>query len=208
MFGFDYPLNLAQVWDDVAFGCMTAAVQCTTAMLGLGPTAWSPAGPVRTAQPFSPRTDVSRRTSPQPGASWYRAPDSSPFEVTSIAMAWASPFAAPWMAMAPLQPMLGIMQPFQAWTGMLGWPLAAAFAMPANGAGWPMPVWPWKHFAAALAPASSAPASATPFAAYRSDSGHAVAQITFPNKVVAAVAVPSGAAPLLDQFFAWPLMMR
>jgi hypothetical protein len=61
---------------------------------------------------------------------------------------------------------------------------------------------------AALAPSMPAPVSTAPFAAYRSASGHAVAQITFPNEVVAAFALPSSATSLLDTVFAWPRMIH
>ncbi|MCL4767824.1 MAG: hypothetical protein KJZ80_16475 [Hyphomicrobiaceae bacterium] len=206
MFGLDYQMDLARAWGDAAFGCMTAAAQVSTALFGMSATA----RPAHPAQPFSRRVQVSRGGSPQSGASWYRAPQSNPFDVTMIGMAWPFPLTTP-----SIQPVPAMLQALQFWTSLFGLPMTATSAMPAGWPGWPypvswpMPVLPWTigMDAAALMGTRSSPASHAPFATYRSDSGHAVAQITFPNSIVAAVAVPSAAAPLLDHLFAWPLML-
>ena len=210
MFGFDDQMNLVRAWGDIALSCMTTAAQISTAMLGQSETVAPSAKPAPAAhRPSCPRSDISTGKPEATGRSWYRAPDSNPFDATWFGMTWPFPITMPALASAVPQPL----QSFQDWAKLLQFPAwPTVFGMPANlltlpsPTNWPMQTLPWMAgmSCAALAPGIPAPASTAPFAAYRSASGHAVAQITFPNEVVAAVALPSSAASLLDTVFTWP----
>ena len=215
MFGFDDHLDLAKAWGDLAVDCMTAAAQASMAMLApfaQNRSVFSP--PLRTAESQSSVTRVNGWSSgaiePRP-KSWYREPARSPFEPW-LGLAWATSPANPTAAFAPQQGMLSLLKPFQAW--MLSLDSAPTIpAMPITWTGWPssasLPVTtlPWMIglvFAMVTpSPGRSRTGEGTQFAAYRSDSGHAVAQITFPNDVVAAVAVPPSGVSLYEAFFPW-----
>lgn len=216
MFSFDDHLSLAKAWGDLAVGCMTAATQASTAMLApfaQSRSVFSPPSPKPESQPFSTRVKGWSSASTEPRrTSWYREPTRSPYEPW-LGLTWAMPPATPTAALGPPQAMLGMLQPFQAWTRLLEAASPAVSAMPARWMGWPttaslpLTAVPWMigmGFAmVAPVPSRTSTGGGAQFAAYRSDSGHAVAQITFPNDVVAAVAVPSGADTLLGTFFPW-----
>lgn len=216
MFSFDDQMDLVRAWGDIALGCMTTAAQISTAMLGQCGTVFAPTNSVQATQPTSStRVEVSPSGPRARCGSWYRTPERSPFEPTWFSMAWPLPYAASPLAVAGLQPINAPLQ-LDAWAKLLRLPgMPVAFAMPANPLNWSSPAnWssmaalPWMAGmnCASLVPSVPAPASSPPFAAYRSASGHAVAQVTFPNEVVAAVALPSSATSLLDTVFAWPRM--
>ncbi len=224
MFGFDDQLHLAKAWGDAVLAYMTAASQITTSMLGPLQQGSSVFSPART----DPEPSVTRvqgwsgRSAPPTGTSWYRPPEHSPFEPSWLSLAWVTPLASP-MAMTP-QAMLGPLQPLEAWSRLLqaSTPSMAiglpATRLPLNPMSWLSPVsWPITSLPIAFgmasamlgsAPGHAPPAEAPQFAAYRSDSGHAVAQITFPNNLVAAVAVPENATSLFDAFFPWQRMVH
>lgn len=207
MFGFDEQMDLLRAWGDMALGCMAAAAQMSTAMLTQSGAPLFPAKPSRAPQqPPCARADDSPINSRPSSCSWYKAPESRPFDAAWLGLTWPFPMAAPSLAFAAPHPL-------QAWANLFQLTgLPTALTIPISPLNWSNPaVWPTAHLPwmgmnwAALAPSVPAPAStAPPFASYRSASGHAVAQITFPNEVVAAVALPSSAASLLDTFFAWP----
>lgn len=211
MFGFDEQMDLLRAWSDTALGCMAAAAQMSTAILARSGAPSSLAEPSRAPQrPPCARADVSPAGSRPSSCSWYKEPESRPFDVAWLGLTWPFPIAARSFALAAPQPL-------QAWANLYqltGLPTASAIpTTPLNWlspANWSTATLPWMGLScAALAPSVPAPAGAAPpFAAYRSASGHAVAQITFPNEVVAAVALPSSAASLLDTFFAWPRVLH
>lgn len=214
MFSFDDQMDLVRAWGDIALGCMTAAAQISTAVLGQCGTVFAPA---KATQAASPRAEDSPSSSRARCGSWYRTPERSPFEPAWFGMAWPFPHAASPLAFAASQPINAAL-PLHAWAKLLQFPaMPPAFTMPANPPNWWSPA-SWSSMAAlpwmvgmncaTLAPSMPAPVSTAPFAAYRSASGHAVAQITFPNEVVAAVALPSSATSLLDTVFAWPRMIH
>jgi hypothetical protein len=101
--------------------------------------------------------------------------------------------------------MFGFAAPWQAWAALLNSPF---FLQPSHAAGvfaavQPHAVTPWWPVVPAAAASQMAAANTPPsFTAYRSDSGHAVTQITFPNDVVAAIAIPAQTTGF-DPFFAW-----
>lgn len=202
MFGFDDQMLLLRAWNDMALSSMNAAAQVSTAMLGC-----------MAAPPLakrSPARSASLGQSGSTGRSWYRAPDRS-FEAAWFGMTWPFQFATPMAAPFPFA-----LQPFRYWTQFLQLPSTTA-AMPFNWLNlpsppaWPAPPPPWTANIGStpLAPMPlAAPANSTPFATYRSESGHAVAQVTFPNQVIAAVALPATAVPLLDTVLAWSRMFH
>lgn len=215
MFGLDDHLDLAKAWGDLAVDCMTAAAQASMAILApfaQSRSVFSP--PARIAESQSSFTHVNGwagdSTEPRP-TSWYRAPARSPFEPW-LGLTWAMPPATPTAAFPPQQAVLDMLQPFQAWMKLLE-SAAPAPAMPVTWTGWPMTAslpataLPWMIgigiAMVAPAPGRRPTGDGAQFAAYRSDSGHAVAQITFPNDVVAAFAVPASTAGLFDAFFPW-----
>lgn len=221
MLGLDDHLDLAKAWGDLAAGwavdwaadCMMAAGQASTAVLApfaQSRSVFSPA-PCTAASPSSDtRVNGWYGTSAEPGpTSWYREPTRSPFEPWP-GLAWSMPPAT--AAFAPPQAMLDMLQTFQAWTRLLA-PTPPGIPTPINWMGWPSPAslpiaaLPWMigmgFTMAASVPARAPTGGPGQFATYRSDSGHAVAQITFPNDVVAAIAVPTSTVGLFDAFFPW-----
>ena len=197
MLGLDYQMSLMRAWSDTAIACMNA---CASAYAGVMDQA---VGVSRTA----PRT-----------RSWYRAPDERPFAISPFGMpsafpiamdpAWFAPagFAMPpWnAAMLASQAML---QPWQAWSSLIRSPF---FAPLPNLSAWPAVAGKqpenWWSAMADMAPQPVTHPHAPFFAAYRSDSGHAVTQITFPNQMVAAVALPAQQA--FDPLSQWALTPR
>ncbi len=220
MFAYDDQIELAKTWGDMALSCMSAVAQCTTTMLA----PWQQSGtstPSKADAVPSPRP--AQWSEPPTTFPWQRAPEQCPFEPSWLGLSWVLPLAIPGFTPSP-QPALGPLTSIQAWTKlleasspMMALGLPACFS-PAGltgllrPLGWPMPASPFSVglTSAALGPAPVRPASLEPpqFAAYRSDSGHAVAQITFPNNVVAALAVPESAASMIDTFFPWQRMLH
>lgn len=217
MFSLDDHLDLAKAWGDLTVDCMTAATQASMAMLTpftQSRSVFSPRAHSVEPQPSPTRVKgwSGGATEPQP-KSWYREPTRSPFEPW-LGFTWAMPPATPTTDFGPQQAMLGLLQPFQAWSRLLETTSPAIPSAPAawmgwpSTASWPMPSLPWMIGMgfAMVTPAAGRPTTGAgaQFATYRSDSGHAVAQITFPNDVVAAVAVPPSTASLFEAFFPWP----
>lgn len=129
---------------------------------------------------------------PEP-TSWYRHPDSRP----------ASPPAAAWFGW-PQPANTAFPNPFEFWMrawppqgNLFAWPMAAAMM----GAGWPRDVaYPAAaaNLAAMDAVSAATDAANKVFSTYRSEGGHATAQVLFrTDKAFAAFLIPAGA-----EFFA------
>jgi hypothetical protein len=145
---------------------------------------------------FSKPTSLFAATEPrdEPGRSWYRAPTPNPFDWSSWMMpaapqpswpAWmtpqshqpmmfgALPFAEqPWSALASFASTMAALQSYQrAWT-----PPSSAPAINSDlvSNAWQAMMWPLAQFNQMATAASPA---ANPYSSYRSDGGHAVAQI-------------------------------
>lgn len=187
MLGLDLQIAFAKAWGDAVVGCMTACASASTALVNQASAVAAP----DSAPPPSRTGNDSIRATSAGGRSWYRPPAPNPFDMSWFGLPMASP-AAFGMPMAPfaLNPLFGTFQPWQAWTALMMMPAPA----PAWWAGWTTTPTP---------PPPRPPTPPATFATYRSESGHAVAQFTFPNEVVATVAVPPQAMAL-DTFFAWP----
>lgn len=215
MFCFDDSVHLAKAWGDMALAYMAAMSQIMLSPLQ-GSSVFSP----EERDPELPATRVQGWSATRSDeTSWYRAPERSPFEPSWLGLAWVMPLELP-IAMRP-RAMLGPFAPLEAWSKLLqastpsmalGLPASLQNLHPMSWltlGGLPIGAMPFAlGMAAAVVgstPGRSAPTAAAPqFATYRSESGHAVAQITFPNNLVAAVAVPENAASsLLDAFFPW-----
>ncbi len=128
----------------------------------------------------------------EPGRSWYRSPTPNPFDWTS----WGVPAAAqPWGWPMPISqpigaPVFGVL-PFgqQPWSALASYASTMAALQSCHNAwaplntpssnsdvisnAWQAMMWPLTQFNA-IAAATTAP---NPYSSYRSDSGHAVAQI-------------------------------
>lgn len=108
---------------------------------------------------------------PAPGRSWYKPPQANPFDWRSWLPSGATGFtpmawALPWPATTPWAPAFGWGPTQTAW---MGYPTSVARQeLPALA--WQMMLWP-------LNQANTLAAAAPPYAAYRSDGGHATAQI-------------------------------
>ncbi len=224
MFYFNDQLELAKTWGDMVLSSMSAVTQCTTMMFA----PWQQGGTVfSSVKPNEPSSSSGQAlvgwSDMLAPSAWHRAPERSPFEPSWLGLAWVAPFAVPGLAPAP-QSAIGPLGPMQAWTKVLeasapmmalGLPAQFLAASPASLLrllGWPIVSSPFAIGAAVsiFSPAPPRPDPLDPpqFAAYRSDSGHAVAQITFPNKVVAAVAVPESAAAMIDAIFPWHRLLH
>ncbi|HEX7076171.1 MAG TPA: hypothetical protein VF226_19210 [Hyphomicrobiaceae bacterium] len=224
MFNLDDQLEWAKIWGDMVLSCMSVATQCTTTMLAPWQQIDALFSSAKPGEPSSsPGQALASWSNMLAPSAWHRPPERSPFEPSWLGLAWVLPLAVPGLALAP-QSAIGPLAPMQAWTKLLeaSAPMAAlglpTHLLPAGPAsflrslGWPMAGSPFAIGAAVsiFGPAPARPASveAPQFAAYRSDSGHAVAQITFPNKVVAAVAVPESAASMIDAIFPWQRLLH
>jgi hypothetical protein len=217
MFGIDWQMGLAKAWTDAALGCMTASTAASLDMASQTLSLWSRACE-SVVSPDSPATSKTPATTKTAVAaprehSWYRPPSQSPFDFGAAAPAGAFPFplasgwpfmpapmnflAWPGLAAPPtlLQPWAALMAAF----GIFAFPPRQAFDWRAFGFGLPVSPWFWSGlpFGDPL-PGREQPA---PFAVYRSNGGHAVAQVTFPNQVIAAVAFPPAAAALAAGLF-------
>ena len=211
MLDTEFPMGLAKAWTDAALGCMAASTSAALDMANQTLSLWSrSSGDVASAAPSATtRTSVSA----PPSRSWYRAPSQSPFE---FGPAWPAgnlpiPFASGWPFMAPPMGLFmtlpgtpALPRLLQSWAGMMA--AAGIFLSPQRqGLDWRafgLPALPWLRCGLPFPDASrDQPA---PFSVYRSNGGHAVAQITFPNQVIAAVAFPPAAAMLMASLFRWP----
>ena len=193
MLGLDFQPGLARAWSDAFFGCMAACASASAAAINQAADTAS-ADNSTTSNPSSERSAGSSAD----GRSWYRPPVAQPFDIswfnlpTAFPMAWTQPMVMPFDSAA----MWSAFQPWQAWATLLRSPFMTYPVLAAA------PAW-WTAFAAPPAPPTRPRTPQAAFATYRSESGHAVAQITFPNDVVAAFAVPPQAMAL-DTFFTWP----
>lgn len=209
MLRFDDYLGVAKSWSDVTLQWLEASAHLFTSMLR----SFEQSGTVFSPTPgHAPEAN----TGQTPPASWYKQPPRSPFEPDWLGLGWVLPLDTP-----TLMPRgaYGPFNPVEAWTKAmeLAVPsmtvgLPALATSPLRPANWPAAGMPWMIglgvAMVAPAPAAAAPCENAQFSAYRSESGHAVAQITFPNQVVAAVAVPENAISMLDAFFRWPRMVH
>ena len=193
MLGLDFQLGLARAWSDAVFGCMAACASASAAVINQAADTAS-----SDSSPTSNRPSERSSGSSADGRSWYRPPVAHPFDIswfslpTAFPMTWTQPTAMPFDNAA----MWSAFQPWQAWATLLRSPF---MTYPVQAAA---PAW-WTAFAAPPAPPARPRTPQAAFATYRSESGHAVAQVTFPNDVVAAFAVPPQAMAL-DTFFTWP----
>ncbi len=217
MFSFDAQITLMRAWSDMALGCMTAAAQISQTVVEQSVSALAAAS---TGKPTSAKPEASG-LSWSSGQSWYRAPNANPFEFCWPGMAMPFPFAPPMLAMTP-QTVIRALDAFQTWSRQMQPAAAFPAPLPASWMGWPVtpygfaPSAPWMSWmspsmfgmpSAPVAP-SPQPAGTATFATYRSSSGHAVAQIKFPNDIVATVAMPPSTASLLDALLPWPRMLH
>lgn len=197
MFGLDDQLRLLGTWNEIALDCITAATQISTAMLGL-------------SVPAPSSTNENRCGSPELGArpvtisrqrSWYREPERNPLEASWLGTSW--PFPMPFSVPVYTPPQYSL----QPWSDFLRWGPANHSGLFSQPTSWfAAGAFAWMPFASQTQQPDH---SAGPrFSAYRSDSGHAVAQLTFPNQVVAAVAVPATTVPALDTFMAWSRLFQ
>lgn len=211
MLRFDDYLGVAKFWSDLSLRWMEASAQIFTSMLRSleqSGTAFSPASNSQAQEANTGNQTLA--------TSWYKPPARSPFEPNWLGLGWVMPLDP--SKLTPKE-VLGPFNPIEAWTRAMelvvpsmtvGLPVPAITQLrPAN---WPAASMPWMIglgvAMVAPAPAAAAPAEKPQFSAYRSESGHAVAQITFPNQVIAAVAVPETAMSILDEFFRWPSMIH
>jgi hypothetical protein len=213
MFSMDLQMGLAKAWTDTVLGCMTASTSTALDMTNQALSLWSQSA--ENVVPPAPPAATRAAATPQRGRSWYRAPSQSPFEFGS---AWPAgilplPFASGWPKMLPPMSLFawpgpaGLPSLLQSWTtmmaaGMSAFPLGQSFDWRAFGLPGLPRFWGGLPFLEAL-PARE---QSAPFSVYRSNGGHAVAQVTFPNQVIAAVAFPPAAAMLVAGLF--PLALR
>jgi hypothetical protein len=209
MFNPDLSMGLAKAWTDAALGYMTASTSAALDMANQTLSFWSqsPENVVLPASSATTKPAVSAARS----RSWYRAPSQSPFDFGSAGPAGnlPIPFTSGWPVMGPSislfswpgAPTLPCL--LQSWATMA----AAAgmlFSPPRLALDWRTFGLPWFWNSLPLPGSSPAREQPTPFSVYRSDGGHAVAQVTFPNQVIAAVAFPPAAAMLAAALFRWP----
>jgi hypothetical protein len=212
MFDLELPMGLAKAWTDAALGCMAASTSAAVDMANQTLSVWS-RSPDNVGS-LAPAATTKTTVSAPPTRSWYRAPSQSPFEFGS---AWPAgnlpiPFLSGWPLMVP--PMGRLM-----WLGSPTWPsLLQSWGTMVAAAGMflspPRPAFDWRAFGLpgsawfwnglSLTDPSPARDQPAPFSVYRSNGGHAVAQVTFPNQVIAAVAFPPAAAMLTAGLFRWP----
>lgn len=171
MFGYDQQLQFAAAVAKSYTDAADKAMQASTAF-------WSPS------------------KSPEPGRSWYRPPATpNPFDWSTWAMpsvtaqspwqAWGTMFspmamtgansAMPWSAIAAFASTMAAMQPAQTYWASFGSAARPVGKMPVFP--WQPMGWPLEHIGA-MAAAMTAPVD---FANYRSNGGHATAQITLAN---------------------------
>jgi hypothetical protein len=218
MFSLDMQMGLAKAWTDTVVGCMTASTSTALDMTNQALSLWSQSA--ENVVPPAPPAATRAAVTPQRGRSWYRAPSQSPFEFGSawpagilpFPFASAFPFASGWPMMPPMGLFTwpgapGLPSLLQSWTtmmaaGMSAFPLGQSFDWRAFGLPGLSRFWGGLPFLDALPSREQS----APFSVYRSNGGHAVAQITFPNQVIAAVAFPPAAAMLAAGLF--PLALR
>jgi len=197
MLGLDVGLGVARAWSDVVFGSCTAMAALPADTMSAALRFWSGDSANASMSPSNERRDALRYRPAAEGRSWYRAPSQRPMQLSLFGLSfpvqpvWSTPGVWP----VATWPMPVPTNPWQSWMALMSTPMLAGLGSPAA---WGMPNW-----AGMFAPASALDPStaALPFSTYRSDGGHAVAQITFPNDVVAAVAVP--AQPNVFDPFGW-----
>lgn len=185
--------RFAKNCSDAAFGYANAA---TAAYANWASQAFEMmAGAVRSQEP------------PAPPRSWYREPPPAP--QAGVSAAPIAGFPAPWMPFAwpglpTSAPPAAAMNPFTAWLDMVsfrGSPAAWPMAFMMVAAGVPRNVaWPTAEAnAAAIEAADIARRSWDTFSTYRTDGGHATAQITWGSEPQNEPAAPPAAAMAL-----WP----
>lgn len=205
MLGFEIQMGLARAWSETVLRCAAAAATMAAETLAGSARPDTPAPPGPLAPEDRPINWLFLGSA-EPPRSWYRPPPSSGPWGAWLGMIGAFPFAwgLPGSAVPGMASVGTGFQPFdmahalRAWMDlyaspsvrMMWWPLLAGQSV------FPAPWW-WSGQGSAPAATGS-----LPFTAYRSHGGHAVAQIAFPNDVVASIAVP---APALGAFFRWPL---
>ena len=212
MFDLDLTMGLTKAWTDAALGCMSASTSAALDMADQTLSLWSRTSEnvVSQAAPAPPK----RAASQPPARSWYRAPSHSPFDFGSASPAATLPvpFLSGWPVMVP--PMGLFTWPGSATGPTLLQPWIAMMAAAGLILFAPRPALDWRTFGLPGAPwfwnglgwpdAPRAQEQPAPFSVYRSNGGHAVAQVTFPNQVIAAVAFPPVTAMLTANLFRWP----
>jgi hypothetical protein len=181
MLDMDAHARLMKVWTGAALDCAWTAIGVATTMAESATQLWAAALQSPAARPLPahrPQHGVSN------ARSWYRSPLRSPFED-------ALAFTATWPVVTAWQDMLG---PSRGWWTFrpfgLGpaavcspWGAAAASAWSATPWVWPAPLDPWRQIALLWQPAGFLPLlpASNPYSVYRTDGGHASAQITLPR---------------------------
>lgn len=215
----DTSMNFAQAWTDAAFGMLSAFTAANADAMSRSLSACSRSA--ESSRPTSPFAASAPARSTGTGRSWYRAPRANLFGYPMTGQFFPTQFFPTSMLnMFPAFPALGFMSPMlpSAFGGMTGGPFADAMqaiqfwngavafsrlAMPMALAADPIDYLaavrqimrsPWAGASIPSPVPKTEPISMAPFSTYRSESGHAVTQIRFPNDVVATVAVPSSAA--------------
>lgn len=166
MYGYDQQLQMASTLAKTFTDMTSSALQASTAF-------WTGA------------------KAPDPARSWYRPPAANPFDLnawgtgaTSTMAPWSAwgttfnpaammlPNAQSWSALASFATAMAAMQPVQSyWASFM-----PGFQPPAPQAmTWQSVMWPMAQFGA-IAAAMASPAK---YSNYRSEGGHATAQITF-----------------------------
>jgi hypothetical protein len=189
MLAVNAQMTLARAWSDAAFGTMAAAwsAYADAVARAMEVFAAPSAGPEKRESQqrcglAAPLTSRSSRASPA-AQSWYRPPAPRPFSAPAFQQSFPPLMPDVWS----LLPAMSALMPMPIW----GIAIAAlrVTELPAGPAGFHA----WTAPDAWNAASRSSPAGS--FSTYRSDGGHAVTQVTFPNDVVAAIAIPPTQMP-------------
>jgi hypothetical protein len=191
-------------------------------------------GSAASARPLSEPTKSevslwSQAATPSRPRSWYRPPQPNLLDPTT--WGFPAPLSVYGVPVTPQMAMGFNPSMTHAWSPMAGWPgfgstfgagFGLPFAQPSVFANpfvrqpenpfttWmsslaPQPVSPWASLTKAMTTAMSSTNSPTPYASYRSDSGHAMAQIVQP--VAKASSAQEAMVAIMDMF-AWPTSTR
>ena len=207
--------RLAHSCTEAALGYATAAGAAYAQMIDHALSGWRSA--IEAALPSEPESEP---------RSWYRHPDAPvrrPADPASLplwgAMSLPAVWLAPWQAMAPH--LMAPWQPSRAQSEVLSLMWAAPWRTDVPPMAWPMALWMVaagmpQSVAVPTAKANLAAMDATQtavavveqaFASYRSDGGHAVAQVIGPTRTLGALllAMPFGAGALQPWLGTFPL---
>lgn len=184
----DASMTLARAWSDAAFGTMAALCSAYADAVSRTLDALTPPAPRDASNPRqrcerTPSLPSTVSSPSAPARSWYRPPAARPFSSPAFSQSLTSLIPDTW----PLLPAMALMP-----VPVCGIAIAAL-----RVTDWPGAATAFSDWTSPGAWTKGLPAAPTAgsFSTYRSDGGHAVTQITFPNEVVAAIAVPARHAP-------------